>query len=988
MSHQWVKQKPFFLCCITFALFSSILSYAQDDQLKVERFTTENGLSSNVVFCILQDRKGYLWIGTNDGLNRYDGYTFKVYRSNPGDSNSLAGNSVTALCEDQDGNLWIGAGGLCRYNNEKNNFTKVPLINHKGASQIFKLNKEELLINSDDGYLSFNIHSLKSTPVKTPDKLRTFYKANIISRDNKENFYIPVTGNGNSVILKYQYSSKTFTELLSITGDTKMPDLGRVFFVDSRNGCWIGTASEGNLFHYLLSKDTKPVLKNFLVKKAIGGINQIVEDNDGKIWISAAKGLFKYDYSTNSLNEIRYNSSSGSTNSTLTMTVFQDRSGLIWIGSYGGLFKLNPAFGKFSHFVAGEHQNALKDNFILGLYPSAENKVWINYQWGIQSFSLLNIANRSIKHYSLNDAMFKIFIREICVQNSQFKNEAAIQKWIKHSLPSASPLSFPFSLIFDRQKQLWMCFGNLVKRIGDTVVQFKSTATILDEKILGDDIWIATDGEGLQSLNTIKESVAKYVFSSQSNSISTNHLTCLLTEENGNLWIGTKGGGLNYFDRQKNIFSHYTVHDGLSNNSIFSLVRDDKNRLWIGTANGLSCFDTVRETFKNFYRSDGLINSEYNRYSACRLPNGFLLMGGMDGIDYFHPDSVLSPAIKPQVLITEFRIFNKPVFPFTNISLDHDQNYVTIDFAAMDFRNTDANKFAYKMKGIDKDWVNAGNEHSISYATLAPGRYHFLVKVAGSDGTWNEVPAEIYFTISTPWWKTWWFYSLVGVLVISILYSIYRFRIQQLKRVWSVRSKISQDLHDEVGATLTSISFLSEVVKQKSGNGHPESGEAIEKIGEFSREMIGEMNDIVWAINPANDKFEKIEDRMRDFVSVLLAAKNIQLEFRSDDQLKNSVLGMQQRKNLYLIFKEAVNNAAKYSDCTSITVAISREGQSINLQITDNGKGFVPIESDQGNGLKNMVARAAEINARIQISSEPGKGTGISLSIPITQNAY
>jgi len=231
-------------------------------------------------------------------------------------------------------------------------------------------------------------------------------------------------------------------------------------------------------------------------------------------------------------------------------------------------------------------------------------------------------------------------------------------------------------------------------------------------------------------------------------------------------------------------------------------------------------------------------------------------------------------------------------------------------------------------------------------------------------------------------------YAGIALLIILSFFFYRHYRTRQKLKLQTLRNKISQDLHDEVGATLTSISFLSEVVKKQTGNGQSPAHENIEKIGEFSREMIGEMNDIVWAINPANDKFEKIEDRMQNFASTLLAAKNIQFNFRTDGQIKNILLGMQQRKNLYLIFKEAVNNAAKYADCSIMTVRICKEDHHILLNIADNGKGFILADCADGNGLKNMQARAAEVNGKINIESRPGKGTSISLSIPITQNAY
>ena len=218
--------------------------------------------------------------------------------------------------------------------------------------------------------------------------------------------------------------------------------------------------------------------------------------------------------------------------------------------------------------------------------------------------------------------------------------------------------------------------------------------------------------------------------------------------------------------------------------------------------------------------------------------------------------------------------------------------------------------------------------------------------------------------------------------------TFYQFRIKQIKKLFAVRSKISQDLHDEVGATLTSISYLSEVAKLKSYTENIQSNEALEKIGEFSREMIGEMNDIVWAINPDNDHFEKIESRMRNFASVLFSSRNINLHFHSDEGIMRCNLGMQQRKNLFLIFKEAVNNAAKYSGSNNVYVSLYKYNGHLYLEVKDEGKGFDIGEASLGNGLKNMKSRSKEISANLEITTDQGKGTKVSLKLPITQNAY
>jgi ligand-binding sensor domain-containing protein/anti-sigma regulatory factor (Ser/Thr protein kinase) len=974
------------IACLTLLSLSSLFLFAQPETVKYERFTTEDGLSSNVVYCSFQDKYGYLWVATNDGLNRYDGYTFKTYRQDPNDSSSIPSNSITMFCEDGDGNLWVNtSAGLCRYERKEDNFKRV-IVSGKTAFLQMQINNHEILVVTSISYHKLNTRNLQATMIEIPKLIKDFYRGNSAYRSSDNKIYIAFNRDDSTVILKYEPSKNAFVVFLRFTGKPKVAGSVRVFFRDSRNWSWFGLATDGGLLSLAPNKSVITDLKNWDLEEKVKTVNHIYEDRQGFVWISTTQSLFRFNHLSNKLEEFSYHVPAGVNNTNLTNSVFEDRSGLIWISGYNGLFKLEKVESKFSQLIKKPDRSGLIDNFVLGLFRSNGSKVWINYQWGVPQYSLFDLESKSIRHFIFASNSLN-YARDAWVQDPHLTDESQVNQWIADHSP---PRALPQRLLIDRSGKLWIFTANdLGLPGGDNVL--KTNSFLMDARIIDNDIWVVTDGDGLQSVNTETKSVSYYRFRKGENSLNSNNLLCLLPEKNGNLWIGTKGNGLNYFDRAKNTFHHYTTLNGMSSNTVFSLVKDDKGRLWIGTSNGLSCFDPSSGNFRNFSPTDGLVNSEYNRYSACHLSNGYIVMGGLDGIDFFHPDSVLTTPFKSQIQITDFKVLNKAIHQSSSIKLKHKQNYITIDFATMDFRNPTTNKYEYKMEGIDKEWVSAGTQHSVSYASLPPGRYRFLVRSLNSDGSHSYEPAQISFSIITPWWRTGWFLSLSAILILSGIFSIYQFRIRQLKKLIRVRTRISQDLHDEVGATLTSISFLSEVVKQQTGNGQSPAHETIEKIGEFSREMIGEMNDIVWAINPTNDKLEKIENRMQNFASPLLAAKNIRFNFHSDGQIKSLSLGMQQRKNLYLIFKEAVNNSAKYAGCKEVNVAIFRENNHIQMEITDDGKGFSFDQENGnrgGNGLKNMKERAVEINAGFSINSVPGGGTSIVIKVPITQNAY
>jgi ligand-binding sensor domain-containing protein/anti-sigma regulatory factor (Ser/Thr protein kinase) len=988
------KPTPLFLTCFAFICFSSSVIFAQDEQQKFERFSTIDGLPSNVIYSIFQDSKGFIWLGTHEGLCRYDGYSFKVYRNDPASSSSLCANQVNSICEDGDGNIWVGTvNGLCRYNYAKNNFVTFHNSNisrRDFVAKVNQVNRNELMVllpYSDEAKIKLlNIHDFRVENVYSETGLTKYTAymqsegAAIKTNDNRifigsqEEFGPKPYKN---IIYQFDTVKKALKEFLLIPPNKlKDQEYLNAFSVDKDNSLWVST-NLGALFHFNPSVPSQ--LIKFQSNQKSEASYAMFADNENHIWIGTRSGLVIYHKTNRSFTIPRFQKLITSIGKTEVTSIFRDNTGIIWIGGFNGLFKLLPP-SPFHHITANAESNPkLLSNHVMGIKSIGENKAWVGFLFESKKMNQIDLNKKSVKTIVVEKQINHR--QEYFIQNRQVIKLDSVEYWLEKYRKATDADSFMISINPGE-----LMFQLMKDKLNETYPSLNINSIIAfdwNDK----EYWLATSKGAIR----IKKKTSEITtFLAGPNSINTNTLTSLLMEKNGDVWIGTNGGGLNIFDHQKNKFSYYTNREGLAHNILYSLVKDDKGRLWIGTGNGLSCFDPSTKKFRNFYTADGLANSEFNRYSACKLDNGYLLMGGMSGIDYFHPDSVLKEEKAPPVQITEAKVFDKSIPVVDKMNLSYDENYITLSFSAMDFRNPSANKFAYKLEGIDKDWI-LSSQNSVSYATLSPGYYHFLVKAAKSDGIWNEIPAEINFTISVPWWKSWWFFSIVGLFSLSALYSIYRFRIYQLKKVFAIRAKISQDLHDEVGATLTSISFLSEVVKKQTGNGESPAHENIKKIGEFSRDMIGEMNDIVWAINPTNDKFEKIEARMQNFASVSLAAKNIQFGFEVDNQLKDLLLGMQQRKNLYLIFKEAVNNAAKYSDCTILSVHISKQDQHILLEITDNGKGFIPENAESksgGNGLLNMQSRAAEIHAKIFIQSEPGKGTRISLSMPITQNAY
>lgn len=406
------------------------------------------------------------------------------------------------------------------------------------------------------------------------------------------------------------------------------------------------------------------------------------------------------------------------------------------------------------------------------------------------------------------------------------------------------------------------------------------------------------------------------------------------------------------------------------------MVKDDRNRIWIGTSYGLSCFDPSIKRFKNYFRKDGLINSEFNRYSACKLPDGTIMMGGMHGIDYFHPDS-LTGRSKPDVLITDFKVLDKNIYEDQNLSLSHNRNNITIEFAATDYTNPAGNKFSYKLEGADNNWMDAGYRNFANYSLLPPGKYRFLVKAANSDGVWSEQPAVFSFTILSPWYQTWWFYGLCIAAVAAFVYILFKYRLKQQLLVLHIRNRLHRDLHDDVGATLSSVKAYSEILKD-----NPDNPFIADLIKENSSEMIERLEVIAWATNPQHDNFKSLQNIMIKFARPLCLSRKIDFHFEKDGIDEQLIIPGDVRQNIYLVFKESINNMIKYADATACNVNMFIKNQKFILQVKDNGIGHNEDVQGNGSGLKNMKRRAEEMGGSIERETGHQKGMLVKLSIP------
>ena len=533
-----------------------------------------------------------------------------------------------------------------------------------------------------------------------------------------------------------------------------------------------------------------------------------------------------------------------------------------------------------------------------------------------------------------------------------------------------------FLAYYDLVDQRWVSRVDTAKKI---VQRFNLKDNLIRKifKARNGKIWLATAKSGLGSWTKRPSPRVTY--------LGDDHVYDITEDRRGNLWVSTYGGGLHYFDVRSEKFSH--IRD--SRNLLEGIQTDHKDNIWMISSGDLFRYSPADGSYASFRLPDlektgGITGNIYKDRS------GKMYVTGAGYFIAFDPASIRNGSRAPEIFFTDFKVFNTSfshLLMRDKISLQYDQNYFRIEFAAPDFSPAANVRYAYRLEGWDKDWVENGSQNFAQFSNLKGGTYIFRVKATNGPGAKEGRTASIRIVIIPPFWQQWWFYAIIALALSGAAYGIYRYRVNELLKRQAIRNKIAQDLHDNVGSTLSSIAVFSEVAQiHNQRQNREELTGTINRISETAEEMISEMNDIVWAINPGNDSMHTILQRMESFARPLLAARNILFHFDVEEDARQVNLEMTRRKNFYLIFKEAVNNALKYSDCVNLWVRISLHHRHLEMMVKDDGIGFerekIPA-SLSGNGLRNMEMRAAEMKGTLTIESQPGRGTIIQVRFPV-----
>lgn len=1027
-----IAYRAILVCRLAPAILLSLspTSLAVPKTISFEHLSIDNGLSGRMVSCMLQDSIGYLWFGTFGGLDRYDGHTITSYRHDPDDPASLTNSGIIALCEDRSGNIWVGtAEGLDKLDRSTGTFTH-HIHDPRDAGSLSNnvvrtlcLDRHGFLwIGTDDGLDRYNPESATFTCLRHDERNPHSLGSNEVRFLYEDRFGVIWVGTGaleetSRGLDKFDAEKLTFTHYRHTPGDPKSiaHDAVNAMYEDNSGILWVGTlggldkfdrTTEVFFHHGHVPSDARSVSSD--------AVSSICGDPTGLLWIGTRNGLNAFDpasgYFTRFLHDERDEQSLSENRIT---AVLYERSGTLWVSTYlGGVNKLTwPQYGFARYAHLDRTGGALLGDDVQSLAVDGAGTVWFGTPAGLGKFD--PTTDRFSRVAPLTD-----------ITGMNAGNAGDL--WIAarsglYSLDRHTHILSPLSGLHDsigrspprrvncvredRKGTVWagtlmtlLALNPHLRRV--TTLDSVRVPLFIQEDNSGV-LWIGTIGEGLFRLDPTTHAVLRISSDLRdSSSLSSKTIYCMHEDRTGTLWFGTRSG-LNKYERSNETFSHITEKEGLPSNDVVSILEDEHGALWLGTNRGISKLDLRTGNIRNYDASFGLAGNQFNPRAAARTPDGVMYFGGPNGLTRFHPDSIRVNRIVPPIVITSVKVFEKLVPLGKELRLSHTDNFFSFEFTALSFVSPQGNRYAYTLEGFDREWISSGTRQYAAYTNIDPGEYVFRVRGANNDGQWNESGTSLAVIITPPVWKTWWFtivfwLTAAGVVVGTVRYiEISRLRkklraFEQERALEQERARISGDLHDELASNLTSIATFSRIVADEVQPGENESThrtQLLERISSLSKESVDSIRDIIWAIDQKTETLAGLVQRLQD--STVVACRALGIRFRFDgtapDTWPAANLPPDMRRHLWLILKEAVNNAIKHSGCTELSLSVECKGREVKVVLKDNGSGFDQLTVAKGKGLETMKMRAKKVDAHFQQSSGPDVGTEVTILLKMNE---
>jgi ligand-binding sensor domain-containing protein/signal transduction histidine kinase len=967
--------------------------------LSFRSWQREQGMPHNSLRALAQTEDGYLWLGSDDGLSRFDGVHFTSFNTSPG----LPAGPVRALLGDSEGALWIGtvSNGLTCYRDGQ--FTNFKVRDGLPSDSITALTEDQsglLWIGTQNGLALWK----DGRPVAL-DSNATFRGKSIaaLAKDSHGTIWMGIAGTG-----IFQFQNGKWSQLSDASVNTLLQD-PHCLLVDAGGRLWIGAGGD-----FVLCREGEQ-WRRYRIPRHSGHsyVAALAEEPDGTIWAgSVSEGLFQFKGGR--LTTV--NAGSGLADNLVT-ALFVDREGKLWVGSESALNRLR----RQDVFVFSQNEG-LGYGPVSGLAEVAPGVVWAAkpheglYRWEGRAFNHLNAAGLPA-HDDAVGALLVASDRSCWVACEggllHFKDPQAIADESRlFALPNLKIISLAEDLKGNiwsgtQEGQLWKLSMGKWIQLGNFSQSKPVTAIFASPD---GSVWVGTDGSGLYRFKD--ENWSHY---DKQNGLGSDSIRVLHSKSRNTLWIGTADGGLGRW-RDGRIVT-FTSREGLPDDTISQIQEDDDGRLWLGGNHGVACISkreldeladgTIPNVFPHVYgKVEGMLSEECASGffpAGLKTHSGLVWFSTLKGVVVLNPRHLAPAAPPPMAVLENVLVDGKSVPAFHEwhsggtsnavLRIPPGRHQFEFQYTAPSFDAPEQTHFHYQLEGLDTDWSDAGTRRAAFYNYVPPGEYHFRVTAGNSEGVWNPAGASLGLNVARYFWQAWWVIASGAALVLVLVGAGARFaeknrlqrrmkRLEQERALERERTRIAQDLHDEMGAKLCRISFLSEHARR--GGGEPgEIREQIASISDAARDVLHSLDEIVWAVNPQNDTLEHVASYLGQYAQDYFQLTGIECEVDMPAELPACSVSSQERHHLFLAVHEAFTNILKHSAATQAKVSISCSDIAFNITVTDNGKGIASgtgkINGEEpassGNGLINMRQRMAGIGGDCLIESKPGGGT-------------
>lgn len=957
---------------IAFMLAGTGLCLTTDAQrLNTHSYNIEDGLVNNDVLNIYQDSRGFIWLCTRGGLSRYDGSRFTNYTTDNGLINDMI-NDIVEITP-QEFIIAQNSGGPCLLTNDR--ITSLTPGSKLTLNRFYTPDNNRLLATTDyNGLVEWDKGTFRS--------LNPSYRQSVSE----------ITKVNDSLWLLHQQDAMVQLVTPSLGARSSVTTLNATtVYTDSHHQTWIGTHNGLKLLDPG-SQPGKPIQFLNLPSSfdiAIlreGYISSIMEDSRGNYWIGTISGLLKLGKNGSSR---LYTNQDGLPGSYINC-IIEDNQKNIWVGTREGLAKISMSDGMnvmtLSHGLA-------KDAGIV-IWPAAKSKCWLFNRKNREMFDLhigqkteVSPANRrGYRIYKLNE-------KEMLIVDGK---KGELYHAGKETMEKIIWPDTPFGTVMRWDAESFIAAGiNKLSVISNGRTTEKLTINPRNwiQHLAGykkNILWAGTWETGLLKINILKDhdSLQLKVIDTIAGLLADQHIRVLYSDRENELWIGTRYKGLlrlvelpdgNY------AMQNYGTAEGLSSNFVLAINRDPAGNIWVGSMQGFDKLIPSGNRYRVF--NFGRLNNFSSMVQGIHfLDSNYILVNGAPALLVardINQDTISAPPV--YIINASFAPTDTSSFLYANYThLPFNKAQIYFEFSSPQYINEAFTKYSYRLLGgNDTTWTMSGRSHSVYFANLRPGHYTFEVRALGFNGQWGQA-AVSSFLVDTPFWQTAWFITLIIAAIGLSVYALYRYRVKQLIRLQKVRNRIATDLHDEIGSNLTNISILTNLCK-KNLSVPQKANDFLQRISEEVSSSSQALDDIIWSVNSNHDTMEETVARMRRYAAELFDAANIKYELYLDTAFEEKKLAMEQRRDIYLLYKEAVNNISKHAGAKHVNIKLSIEHHQLFLTISDDGKGFSTEKESGRHGLKGMMERVSKWGGKIKIESALQKGTTIEIRVPLAK---